>query len=113
MKSLRVLVLLAMLGSSPKAFAVDFERADCNRDGGINLADAIYLLNYLYGGAATPLCLDACDVNDDGVIDIADPIFHLNFLKGPAPQLPPLPFNMCGADPTADGLDCAEYPPCP
>ena len=49
-------------------------------------------------------CLDAADINDDGAINIADPIFLLAYIfsGGPAPSPP----SACGADPTADAIDC-------
>ncbi len=109
---LGVLFLFVVLGSSPKAFAVDFKRGDCNRDGQVNIADPIFLLTYMFQDTAAPGCFDSSDVNDDGVIDIADPIYGLNFLIGGG-TLPPPPFNVCGDDPSADTLTCDEYLPCP
>lgn len=112
MLRLRLVVLLVVLGSSPKAFSIDFQRGDCNQDGQVNIADPIFLLNYMFQQAAEPGCLDSCDVNDDGVVDIADPIFSLSFFKGGGP-LPPPPFNVCGSDPSADDLDCLGFAACP
>jgi len=51
-------------------------------------------------------------VNDDAAINVGDAIYALSTLfTGGAP--PPAPFPACGADPTADGLGCAIFPPCP
>ena len=56
------------------------------------------------------LSAGAADANDDGEIDIADPIYVLSWLFG-AEDPPRPPFPDPGPDPSADGLDCADYPP--
>lgn len=53
---------------------------DANGDGTIDLADAIYLLNYLFKDGATPDLMDAGDVNCDGFINLGDVIYLLNYL---------------------------------
>ncbi len=90
-----------------------FKRGDANADGKRDIADAIKVLGYLFGGGATQLgCLDTGDANDDGKIDIADAIKilgHLFASTGPLPE----PFDTCAGDPTgADLLDCQVYEPC-
>lgn len=88
--------------------AVQFLRADCNNSGGMNIADAIAILNYLFGYMPNLTCLDACDSNDDENINIADAIFVLaSLFSGGA--LPPTPFPTCGEDPAGDVLDCLSY----
>ncbi|MEM7262756.1 MAG: dockerin type I repeat-containing protein, partial [Planctomycetota bacterium] len=86
----------------------EFIRPDCNGDGGLDIADAIALLNFLFGGG-TITCEDACDANDDGALNIGDAITILNALFAgggvPAP-------TDCGPDPTDDALGC-EISPCP
>lgn len=91
---------------------IEFVRGDCNRDGSTNIADAVFLLIYLFGAGSAPSCDDACDCNDDGVLNIADAIYKLVALFGSGPP-PPSPNPGCGPDPTADALSCASYPPCP
>ncbi len=92
----------------PEAFTylpgVTFTRADPNADGTVDIADAVYILNYLF--AHRPLrCRDSADANDDGRLDVSDAIAVLAYLyaKG-AP--PPPPFAAPGPDPTDDALDC-------
>ena len=81
-----------------------FTRGDGNNDLSINVADAVFVLNFLFGGI-TSNCLDALDTNDDGSNDIADAVAILQFLfSSGAP--PPPPYPDPGVDPTADGLDC-------
>jgi hypothetical protein len=60
---------------------------DANGDQLIDVADAVYLLNYLYKGGAAPDPLDAGDANGDEIIDVADAVHILNYLYkgGPAP----------------------------
>jgi hypothetical protein len=65
-------------------------RGNANGDGVIDIADVVYLLNYLFisGPASDPL--EAGDANCDGVVDIADVVYLLNylFLGGPPPGCP-------------------------
>ena len=72
---------------------------------------------WLFGGPDDPCtqsvgaCLDAADANDDGRVDIADAVKILAHLFAQAGPLP-APFGACGEDPTADGLDCGQFPSC-
>jgi len=88
-------------------------RGDCNTDGDLNVADAVFLLANLFAGGPISTCVDGCDSNDDGLLDIADAVFELAFLfsGGAAPPAPGV-FS-CGVDPTDDGLDCLTPGPCP
>ncbi|MGA1488533.1 MAG: proprotein convertase P-domain-containing protein [Planctomycetota bacterium] len=97
------------LGSGPTG---GFDRGDCNADAALNIADAVFVLSALFSGGASGPCLDACDGNDDGSINIADAVYLLStlFTGGASP---PAPHGACGADPSADALDCASFPPCP
>jgi len=91
-----------------------FQRGDANSDGGVNIADAIFTLGFLFAGGEEPLCRDAADANDDGGVNIADAIAILGHLFGGAGDLP-APFKTCGPDPTDDTLPECRYPPekCP
>jgi len=63
-------------------------RGDANGDGVIDIADVVYLINYLFiDGPAPVLCLDAGDANCDGAVNVADIIYLVNylFLYGPPP----------------------------
>ena len=84
---------------------VTFVRGDANRDGGVEIADAITILDALFGGGGALSCEDAADTNDDGTVDLADPISLLAYLFSGG-SAPPEPFVAPGEDPTADGLDC-------
>ncbi len=88
-----------------------FVRGDANCDGKkLDMSDAVFILQYLFGDGPTPLCLDAADANDDGRIELSDPVYSLQYLfnNGSAPP-PPSPDR--GTDPTNDSLGCVFYPP--
>lgn len=80
-----------------------FVRGDATLNGGIDVADAIFVLAYLFSGGANPMCPDSADANDTGAIDVGDAIFMLDFLFGGG-SLPPYPFPVPGLDPTPDSL---------
>ncbi len=83
---------------------VEFIRGDTNRDGNVDIADAVATLNYLF--AQGPLtCADAADKNDDGNLDISDPVSLAQYLFSGGPP-PPSPFPAVGPDPTDDALGC-------
>jgi hypothetical protein len=84
-----------------------FLRGDSNRDGRVDLSDAVYTLGYLFLGSPMPECDDAADADDSGLINITDPIRTLGTLfLGDDPL--PLPTGEPGPDPTADGLPCVQ-----
>jgi hypothetical protein len=63
---------------------------DVNKDGKINVADVVYLINYLFIVGPPPQCepVTACgDVNKDGKIDVIDVVYLINYLfaNGPPP----------------------------
>ena len=90
-----------------------FRRGDCNDDGGVDISDAIAVLNFLFVGARAPLCADACDVNNDESEDISDPVFLLNhlFAGGPTPPAPG-PGPLCGNEAQPGILSCGSYLSC-
>lgn len=104
---LGTLLGVVLIGPAALAGTSTFVRSDCNADGGVNVADAVFTLDYLFSSGTSPLCLDACDVSDDGSIDIGDAVSALSFLfsSGAAPAMP---YPDCGTDPTPDALDCAS-----
>jgi len=84
-----------------------FIRGDANRDSRVNIADAVSILQALFGRKIEPLvyCIDSGDANDDGKVNIADPIYILNYLfLGSDP--PKFPFPHAGEDTTEDQIFC-------
>jgi len=65
-----------------------YVRGDCNDDDVIDIADAVYLVNYLYKSGPAPDPQQAGDVNCDTGCELADVVFLLNFLykSGPPPE---------------------------
>lgn len=80
-----------------------FRRGDADRSTQVNVADAVYVLSFLFSNGPPFMCPDSADVNDNGSVDIADAIALLGFLftGGAAPGYP---FPSPGLDPTADSL---------
>jgi|RhiMethySRZTD1v2_1073278.scaffolds.fasta_scaffold78449_4 hypothetical protein len=75
-----------------------FVRGDTNNDGKVNIADCVFLLNYLFTGGSKTACYEVGDVNDDKGQDISDAVYLLVFLfQGGA--TPPAPFPSCDYDP--------------
>ena len=88
-----------------------FRRGDATADGLLDINDVRYLLDYLFGEAAVPLCHKSADANDDGRLHIGDAVaiaLHLFGGRGPLS----VPFGACVEDPTPDSLDCETYPAC-
>ena len=83
-----------------------FVRGDVTQDGGVDIADAVKLLQFLFMGADEPLCKAAADADDSGALQLTDAVALLNhlFLGGATPAAP---FPECGSDPrNSDGLGC-------
>jgi len=99
-----------LIGGAPPVES--FSRGDANDDGNRNIADAIFVLGYLFGGGPEPTCPDAADANDDGNLNIADAIAVLGHLFGGTGPLP-APFPDCGSDPSEDGMGKCVYTHCP
>lgn len=65
-----------------------FILGDANSDGGVNIADIVYLVNYLFKTGPLPLpILDSGDANCDGGVNVADIIYLVAYLfkAGPKP----------------------------
>jgi hypothetical protein len=56
-------------------------------DGEINLADAVYIVNYLFINGPAPQPLEAGDANFSDDVDLADAVYLVNylFIGGPPP----------------------------
>ena len=89
-----------------------FRRGFINNDTTVNVADAVFLLAYLFAGGPEPGCLLAADINADGTVNIADAVSLLAYLFAGA-AAPAPPFEACGTDASAGGLSClAPQPVC-
>ncbi|MEM7166115.1 MAG: DUF1800 family protein [Planctomycetota bacterium] len=96
-----------------------FIRGDANVDLGVDIADALRVLNFLFPqppDVVTLPCEDAADANNDESINVADAVYILSYLFSGGAE-PPAPFPACGDDldiigPVAPALTCASYPAC-
>ncbi|HAK97220.1 MAG TPA: hypothetical protein DCM87_20080 [Planctomycetes bacterium] len=89
-----------------------------NTDKKVDIADAIALLGYLFGGGLKPppVCAKAADANDDNKLDIADAIKILGYLFSQQPMLAPDHSTITAANNTckpyaADGIDSFDGKP--
>ena len=80
--------------------AVTFRRGDATGDGGTDITDGVFILNYLFLGTRAPDCMDAADTDDNGNVDLSDAIYKLAFL-------------FQGGPPAVQGEGCTEIPDCP
>jgi hypothetical protein len=85
----------------------EFRRGDANGEGNVEIADSVFIYNYLFSNGLRPECMDAADANNSGGLNLSDVQYITNFLfqGGPAP---PPPFPGCGFDPTDDCLSCKK-----
>jgi hypothetical protein len=88
-----------------------FLRSNANADEKTDMADPIFILNYLFMGSGDPPCKKSSDLDDNGDINISDAIYLLRYLFI-AGMSPAEPFSSCGPDPTMDGLTCESFPVC-
>ncbi|MDG1456207.1 MAG: dockerin type I repeat-containing protein, partial [Planctomycetota bacterium] len=74
----------------PSSCADPFVRGDANGSGSIDIADAVFLLDYLFAGGVSPSPEASGDANNDAGLDISDAIFLLIFLfdSGASPAAP-------------------------
>lgn len=69
-----------------KDYDMDFDLSsmpacgDANLDGGVNISDAVYLLNYFYLSGMGPTPLGIGDVNCDGEVELDDIITIINYI---------------------------------
>jgi hypothetical protein len=63
---------------------------DANSDGGINVGDAVYVINYVFKGGAAPDPIESGDVNYDHDCNVADAVYLINYVfkSGPCPCCP-------------------------
>lgn len=108
--------LVLGMGTATGRAGESFTRGDCNADGSIvrgtlcDIADAVFLLNYVFADGEDPPCVEACNVNGDPRIDIGDAVYLLSYCFSDGP-VPAAPFPACGEAP--EGSDCVRFPWCP
>ncbi len=61
---------------------------DANASGTIDISDAVYLINYIFGGGSTPIPLESGNANNDCGVNVADAAYLCKYIfgGGPAPS---------------------------
>jgi hypothetical protein len=61
---------------------------DASGDSLVDVADVIFLINYLYKEGPDSCVMEAADVNSDGLVEIGDVVYLINYLfkNGPSPH---------------------------
>ena len=93
---------IAVYGRSSEAWV---HTGDANGDGEVNIADAVFILGFLFADGREPYCMKAADTNNDGNLDIADTVAILGHLFAGNRLLAP---NGGKIPPGKDG--CFPYP---
>ncbi len=87
------------------AVLASFETGDTNQDAKKNVADPVYLLNFLFAGGPDLDCPASGDSDGDGSLDTDDAILMLeNYFTGGAPLADP--FGACGTRAGVEAADC-------
>jgi hypothetical protein len=62
-------------------------RGDSNNDGDINVADAVFLITFIFKDGPSPDPFEAGDANCDDAVNVGDPVYLINYIfkDGPAP----------------------------
>lgn len=67
-------------------FECGSSRGDANSDGEINIADAVFIVNYIFRGGAAPNPITAGDANCDDDCNVGDAVFLINYIFNGGPQ---------------------------
>jgi Peptidase family M28/Dockerin type I domain len=59
---------------------VPYVCGDANRDGGVNVGDAVYLIRYIFRGGPAPYPLDIGDATGDGLVNVGDAVYMVNYI---------------------------------
>ncbi len=81
---------------------------DVDLSGNVNIADAVYLISYIFGGGPAPAPLWTGDCDVDGLVNISDVVYLISYIfdGGPTPCAEP---RGSAGDNTSPYLDCIEY----
>jgi hypothetical protein len=58
----------------------DDYRGDVNSDQNIDIADAVYLISYIFYVGNAPESLSIADVNCDTIVNLVDIIYRINYV---------------------------------
>lgn len=57
-----------------------FVCGDANGDGGVNVSDAVFVINYVFIGGAPPNPLASANANCDGSVNVSDAVYIINYI---------------------------------
>jgi hypothetical protein len=65
-----------------------YVNGDASRDGTVNIADAIYIVNYVFKGGPAPIPFASGDADCDSAVSIADAVYLISYIfkGGPPPE---------------------------
>lgn len=65
----------------------NWQRGDADGDGEVILADAVFIIDFIFTGGPPPDSFYAADANRDGVVNLADAVYTIFYIfkGGPAP----------------------------
>jgi len=76
----------------PLAFSITpgYICGDANANGAVNVADAVYIVSYIFREGPLPTPFDAGDANCDGNVNVGDAVYIVNYIfrEGPPPCCP-------------------------
>jgi len=64
---------------------LNIARGDADASGAYSIADAVFIVNYIFGGGPAPLSLTAADADSSFSISIADAVWMINYIFGGGP----------------------------
>ncbi len=61
---------------------------NANCSGGVDIGDAVFLVNYIFRGGPRPPIINWADANNDCTVNVGDAVYLVNYIfrSGPAPQ---------------------------
>ena len=92
----------SMSGTPDEPLAItveDYILGDVNGNGGVDIGDAVSIVNYLVGKESTNFVEKAADTNKNGQVDIGDAVTIVNYLVGKTASLSRQLEDLYTADP--------------
>ena len=96
-------VIAAFMALAITDLSAQYMCGDANNDAGVNVSDAIWIVNYIFIGGPEPVPLLSGEVNCDGSVNVSDAIWIANYVFAGGNE--PCDFDGDG------NSDC--YPGCP
>ncbi len=88
----RVVDAVGGSAEKPLAFSITpgYICGDANANGAINVADAVFIVSYIFREGPAPVPFEAGDANCDGAVNVGDAVYIVNYIfrEGPPPCCP-------------------------